>query len=464
MIPLMTPEAAMKVLPKLLFQGDVHDVADSIETDEALMFSSVLDLLVSVDENPKSKAENTESTGISSVVPARVPHHDTADAPAFAPVNTGPSPHPEHDATPDMPLSDATDPPVELAAAPTMADTPVPVAIRNQSDLPVAPKSEKRITFAQTVLEGRLPFSPASVSSKVADGPQVGFGTEKPDKSGLRDGPPTLSTKVGNDKTTLASTAVPAKAMLENGQNESLRIEQSPSALQMPFVTKERPLREKAAMPESRHYGALSDLPKTQTIPPPHAHQTAIATTPKADTSQQSSTEQSNSLITGKVVAPEMVLQTVPTERAVTALQPQTSTAAPTTAGVETARQVANQMAIAVSGQPGRATEIALNPEELGRVRLTMTAVDQAIVLNIAAERPETADLMRRHIDALAQELRALGYDKVAFSFGGSRDDTSGNGNADTRSDNSILETDKADTQTVAQQHGQSGTGLDLRL
>lgn len=159
-----------------------------------------------------------------------------------------------------------------------------------------------------------------------------------------------------------------------------------------------------------------------------------------------------------------MVLQTVPTERAVAALQPQTSTAAPTTAGVETARQVANQMAIAVSGQPGRATEIALNPEELGRVRLTMTAVDQAIVLNIAAERPETADLMRRHIDALAQEFRALGYDKVAFSFGGSRDDTSGNGNADTRSDNSILETDKADTQTVAQQHGQSGTGLDLRL
>ena len=85
---------------------------------------------------------------------------------------------------------------------------------------------------------------------------------------------------------------------------------------------------------------------------------------------------------------------------------------------VETARHVANQMAIAMTDRAGRATEISLNPEELGRVRLTMSAVDTAITLSISAERQETSDLLRRHIETLAQEFRDLGYDDITFSFG----------------------------------------------
>ncbi len=87
----------------------------------------------------------------------------------------------------------------------------------------------------------------------------------------------------------------------------------------------------------------------------------------------------------------------------------------PATQGSEVARQVAGQLAIAA--RPGQATEISLNPEDLGRVRMSMTTVDTTITLNIAAERPETAELLRRHIEILTQEFVALGFEDVSFSF-----------------------------------------------
>ncbi len=87
-------------------------------------------------------------------------------------------------------------------------------------------------------------------------------------------------------------------------------------------------------------------------------------------------------------------------------------------AQAEVARHVGGQMAVAVSQNKAGVTEVALSPQELGRVRMTLTAQDNAMVLTIVAERPETQDLMRRHIDQLNQEFRAMGYQDVAFSFG----------------------------------------------
>lgn len=86
-------------------------------------------------------------------------------------------------------------------------------------------------------------------------------------------------------------------------------------------------------------------------------------------------------------------------------------------ANPETARHVAQQIAVSVLNAPGKTTEIALNPEELGRVRLSLTAADGVLTLAVLAERPETQDLLRRHIDVLAQEFRELGYDSISFSF-----------------------------------------------
>ncbi len=87
------------------------------------------------------------------------------------------------------------------------------------------------------------------------------------------------------------------------------------------------------------------------------------------------------------------------------------------------ARHIASQVAdMAVKADP-RGTEIRLDPEELGRLRLALRVDGQSIQVMIAAERPETSDLIRRHIDLLAQEFRQLGYRDVSFTFAGSQGD-----------------------------------------
>lgn len=86
-------------------------------------------------------------------------------------------------------------------------------------------------------------------------------------------------------------------------------------------------------------------------------------------------------------------------------------------ASPDMARHAANQMAVAISQSGGRSTEIALNPEELGRVRMSLSAAEASVSLTVFADRPETVDLLRRHIEILAQEFRALGYADIQFTF-----------------------------------------------
>lgn len=148
------------------------------------------------------------------------------------------------------------------------------------------------------------------------------------------------------------------------------------------------------------------------------------------------------------------------TERATFAVQ--TTTGAPTTAGAETARHVAGQIATAIVNQPGRPTEISLNPEELGRVRLSMSAVDASITLTIQSERPETSDLMRRHIDVLEQEFRNLGYDNISFSFGESDRDTANS--QDDANDGATAIVSEAEEIEPDAPANLPQTGLDLRL
>lgn len=63
------------------------------------------------------------------------------------------------------------------------------------------------------------------------------------------------------------------------------------------------------------------------------------------------------------------------------------------------------------------AVEIALAPEELGQVTLTLKAHDTGATVVLHADRPETLDLMRRHADLLAQDLRDSGYRDLTFQF-----------------------------------------------
>ena len=82
------------------------------------------------------------------------------------------------------------------------------------------------------------------------------------------------------------------------------------------------------------------------------------------------------------------------------------------------ARHVAGQLTVALRNAPQGTTEMALDPVELGRVRMTIATQDQAVTMTILADRPETADLMRRHAEILQQEFRAQGYTSVTLDFG----------------------------------------------
>jgi flagellar hook-length control protein FliK len=130
---------------------------------------------------------------------------------------------------------------------------------------------------------------------------------------------------------------------------------------------------------------------------------------------------------------------------------------------------VAQHIAQTLHRMPDRPLEIALNPAELGRVRMTLTATDSGIVVNIVADRPDTLDLMRRNIDDLGQSFKDLGYDDIAFAFGQNADpsDTSSDAQSD---DPSALLLDLQDEDAAAQSHPDAprlaimAEGIDLRL
>lgn len=85
--------------------------------------------------------------------------------------------------------------------------------------------------------------------------------------------------------------------------------------------------------------------------------------------------------------------------------------------GPQVARQVAAQISTAAAGGADRSIDVILNPAELGRVRITLGPGDGGLIVNIGAERPETLDMMRRHIDVLGEEFRDLGYGGTDFTF-----------------------------------------------
>jgi hypothetical protein len=75
------------------------------------------------------------------------------------------------------------------------------------------------------------------------------------------------------------------------------------------------------------------------------------------------------------------------------------------------------------SGQVAdRQIELRLDPVELGAVSIVLQGNEDALVVRITAERPDTLDLMRRNSDQLLAELRAAGIGDAQMSFDMGRD------------------------------------------
>ena len=129
------------------------------------------------------------------------------------------------------------------------------------------------------------------------------------------------------------------------------------------------------------------------------------------------------------------------------------------------AAQIARQLVeVAFQANGNGPIDVALSPEELGRVRMSMSPQDASMVIAIFAERPETLDLMRRNAEHLAAEFRALGFENIAFEFTGD-----GSDQQRAKDDAEASSAQFADKQLPAETAALSrltlaATGLDLRM
>ena len=131
----------------------------------------------------------------------------------------------------------------------------------------------------------------------------------------------------------------------------------------------------------------------------------------------------------------------------------------------EIVRHVAQQLVEVARQLPDRPVELSLNPEELGRVRLTFTVADGGISIAVVAERGDTTDLLRRHIDTLAQEFRDLGYREVNIHLSQNGRGNSGGDHSHNAEHNEAGATPaEAEQPSIARLSLGPLAGLDLRL
>ena len=90
--------------------------------------------------------------------------------------------------------------------------------------------------------------------------------------------------------------------------------------------------------------------------------------------------------------------------------------------GAEIARAVAPQIAAAIGSGPGSGRiELRLDPPELGRVEISLEITDQSLRATLAAERPATNELLRRHGEILLAQLQQAGFTGIDLQFAGNR-------------------------------------------
>lgn len=108
-------------------------------------------------------------------------------------------------------------------------------------------------------------------------------------------------------------------------------------------------------------------------------------------------------------------------ERADTTLSTPATEAASRTGTAATVQMIGRQIAEAVPRNGQATLEITLHPEELGRVKLTLVSGENGPVLHVVADRPDTMDLIRRHIDHLTREFAAQGFAGLDVALGQDR-------------------------------------------
>ncbi|ATG41435.1 putative flagellar hook-length control protein [Phaeobacter piscinae] len=136
----------------------------------------------------------------------------------------------------------------------------------------------------------------------------------------------------------------------------------------------------------------------------------------------------------------------------------------------ETPRLIANQMAEALATKGERNVDVALNPKELGHVNMRVSVTETGVSVMIQTERAETGDLMRRHINELADEFKRMGFEDISFQFSGDEasNQSGGRGEAHTQAGRSagLGDEDLADlpAEPMTQSLNLGEVGLDMRI
>jgi hypothetical protein len=99
---------------------------------------------------------------------------------------------------------------------------------------------------------------------------------------------------------------------------------------------------------------------------------------------------------------------------------PITDHSVPASVPAVTLRDLPQMVAVTLRETPDRQVELRLDPPELGAVRFGIDSQATGLVVTIIAERPDTADLMRRHAEQFLADLRHAGFQGASLQFGSS--------------------------------------------
>ncbi|WP_328600574.1 flagellar hook-length control protein FliK [Cereibacter sphaeroides] len=103
------------------------------------------------------------------------------------------------------------------------------------------------------------------------------------------------------------------------------------------------------------------------------------------------------------------------------------------------------------------AVEVVLQPDELGRVKMTVAHDGGHVRVLVQADRTDTLDMMRRNSGDLGVEMRQAGFSGASLSFGGREGQPPPRARA-------ALEAESTDVQPPTAATSRSATGLDLRI
>lgn len=267
-------------------------------------------------------------------------------------------------------------------------------------------------------------------------------GKESPDEMELEDAPP--------DQAPLSNLPVVLPLTVEIGTAR-----QSPTGSSLDLVeskVEEAPAEIAAPMQRIEKHAFLSEAASDPANPPPpvdvpEKDAVVVAATPEKPVLRRTVAEAVVTFQAGSVIVAEAEtaepetppLEPASVEAAVSSRIDAATGPLPETdpLGTDDGGAVVRQVRAAISPdtplpqmqeapEKGRVIELRLDPEELGRLSIILSHDGDRVAVHIVAERPETMDLLRRHVDQLQQEFRSVGYRETQMSFG--QMDQGGNG------------------------------------